>query len=54
VNALQHSGFAGQVAGEYRDPYRGLRSAVVFASYKIGAVSAADGLLTDTELDEWG
>ena len=35
------------------DPYRALRSAVVFASYKIGAVSAADGFLSAIELEDW-
>ncbi|MHB1449718.1 MAG: carbohydrate kinase family protein, partial [Bellilinea sp.] len=33
----------------HRDPYRALQSAVVFASYKIGAVSAADGFLSAIE-----
>ena len=33
------------------DPYRALRRAMVFASYKIGATSAADGFLTTGELD---
>ncbi len=33
------------------DAYASLRKAVVFASYKIGAVSAADGFLTAQELD---
>jgi ribokinase len=37
----------------HRDPYRAIRAAVVFASYKIGAVSAADGFLTAKELEEW-
>lgn len=37
----------------HRDPYHALRSAVVFASYKIGAVSAAEGFLTAGELDGW-
>jgi ribokinase len=32
------------------DPYRALRRAMVFASYKIGATSAADGFLTAGEL----
>jgi ribokinase len=35
------------------DPYDALRRAVVFASYKIGAASAADGFLSEAELDEW-
>jgi len=33
------------------DPYQAIRKAVVFASYKIGATSAADGFLTAPELD---
>ena len=37
----------------HRDPYRALREAVVFASYKIGAVSAADGFLSAAELEDW-
>jgi len=37
----------------HHDPYQALRSAAVFASYKIGAVSAADGFLSENELDEW-
>ncbi|MHB1449458.1 MAG: carbohydrate kinase family protein, partial [Bellilinea sp.] len=37
----------------HRDPYRALQSAVVFASYKIGAVSAADGFLSATEWEDW-
>jgi len=36
------------------DPYRAIRSAVVFASFKIGAVSAADGFLNAAELAQWG
>lgn len=35
------------------DPYESLRKAMVFASYKIGAASAADGFLTQAELEEW-
>lgn len=35
-----------------RDPYRAIRSAVVFASYKIGAVSAADGFLNAFDLNQ--
>jgi ribokinase len=38
----------------HQDPYRALRQAVVFASYKIGAISAADGFLTAAELEDWG
>ncbi len=39
------------VYAETGDPYRAIRRAVVFASYKIGATGAADGLLTAPELD---
>jgi ribokinase len=35
-----------------RDPYTALRKAMVFASYKIGAASAADGFLDQAGLDE--
>jgi acarbose 7IV-phosphotransferase len=35
------------------DPYLSLRKAMVFASYKIGATSAADGFLNDAGLEEW-
>lgn len=34
-----------------RDPYDAIRKAVVFASYKVGAVSAADGFLNQQQLD---
>jgi ribokinase len=34
-----------------RDPLKSLRKAMVYASYKIGAASAADGLLDQTGLD---
>jgi ribokinase len=34
------------------DPYQSIRRAMVFASYKIGAVSAADGLLDEPGLEE--
>ena len=34
------------------DPLASLRNAVVFASYKIGAVGAADGFLTAVELEK--
>ena len=34
------------------DPYQSLRRAMLFASYKIGAVSAADGFLDDAGLEE--
>jgi ribokinase len=37
----------------HHDPYRAIRSAVVFASYKVGAVSAAEGLLTAEALEGW-
>jgi ribokinase len=33
------------------DPYVAIQKAVVFASYKIGAVSAADGFLDAAALD---
>lgn len=33
------------------DPYTALRKAMVFASYKIGAVSASDGFLDEPELE---
>jgi ribokinase len=35
------------------DPYEAIRKAVVYASYKIGATSAADGFLSAQELDAW-
>jgi len=35
------------------DALSALRRAVFFASYKIGAVGAADGFLSAAELDEW-
>lgn len=35
------------------DPYRSLRRAMVFASYKIGVASAAEGFLDEPGLDEW-
>ena len=35
------------------DPYDSIRRAMVFASYKIGATSAADGFLSAEELDVW-
>lgn len=35
-----------------RDPLLSLRKAVVYASYKIGAASAADGLLDEAGLDD--
>jgi acarbose 7IV-phosphotransferase len=34
------------------DPYQSLRKALVFTSYKIGAVSAADGFLDETGLEQ--
>ncbi len=36
-----------------RDPYAALRTAVVFASYKIGGTGGADGFLTAAELGAW-
>ncbi len=36
-----------------QDPYLALRKAAVFASYKIGAVSASDGFLDEAGLEEW-
>ncbi|MBN1200223.1 MAG: carbohydrate kinase family protein [Anaerolineae bacterium] len=33
------------------DPYAAIKQAVVFASYKIGATSAADGFLSESELN---
>jgi ribokinase len=36
-----------------RDPYQAIRKAVVFASFKVGATSAADGFLSRPELDQW-
>jgi len=36
-----------------RNPYLAIRSAVVFASYKIGTVSAADGFLNEEDLTQW-
>jgi ribokinase len=36
-----------------RDPYLSLRKAMVFASYKIGATSAADGFLDEAGLEDW-
>ena len=35
-----------------RDPYHALKMAIVFASYKIGAASAAEGFLDEAGLDE--
>jgi ribokinase len=37
----------------YGDPYAALEAALVFASYKIGEKSAAEGFLTSDELDRW-
>ena len=34
-----------------RDPYESIHKAVVFASYKIGGKGAAEGFLTDQELE---
>lgn len=36
-----------------RDPYRALQRALVFASYKIGVAGAADGFLSESQLDEF-
>ena len=36
-----------------RDPYHALEGAVVFASYKIGAASAAEGFLDEGALESW-
>ncbi len=38
---------------QMNDPYEAIRKAVVYASYKIGATSAADGFLSAPELDAW-
>jgi sugar/nucleoside kinase (ribokinase family) len=35
------------------DPYESIHKALVYASYKIGAVSASDGFLSAPELDAW-
>ena len=35
------------------DPYAALKAAQIFASYKIGAKGAAEGFLTQDELDAW-
>ena len=35
------------------DPYLSLRRAIIFASYKIGVASAAEGFLDERGLDEW-
>ncbi|MCA0452938.1 MAG: carbohydrate kinase family protein [Chloroflexi bacterium] len=35
------------------NPYAAIRKAMVYASYKIGAVSASDGFLSEPELDAW-
>jgi ribokinase len=35
------------------DPYESMRRAVVFASYKIGSVGAAEGFLNQSELEDW-
>jgi len=36
-----------------KDPLSSLRKAVVFASYKIGERGAAEGFLTESELERW-
>ncbi|MDD5370476.1 MAG: carbohydrate kinase family protein [Anaerolineaceae bacterium] len=35
------------------DPYRSLKQAMIFASYKIGATGAADGFLCAADLQHW-
>jgi ribokinase len=35
------------------DPYGALTKAIRFASYKIGAVGAAEGFLTEAEVNNW-
>jgi ribokinase len=35
-----------------RDPYEAIKKAIVFASYKIGVASAADGFVTEEELEK--
>lgn len=35
-----------------RDPYEAIKKAIVFASYKIGVASAADGFATEEELEK--
>ncbi len=35
------------------NPHRALQKAVVFASYKVGERGAAEGFLTETELESW-
>ena len=37
---------------KYGDPYESIKKAIVFASYKIGVASAADGFLTEEELEK--
>ncbi len=46
------SGFVHHYARTH-NPYDALKRALVFASYKCGAVSASDGFLTQHELEEW-
>lgn len=36
-----------------KDPYTSIRTASIFASYKIGTKGAADGFLTVEELEQW-
>lgn len=36
-----------------KDPYAAIRTASIFASYKIGTKGAADGFLTREELEDW-
>ncbi|NTW43519.1 MAG: hypothetical protein HGB14_03580 [Anaerolineaceae bacterium] len=35
-----------------RSPYEAIRSAMVFASYKIGGTGAAEGFLSEQELND--
>lgn len=36
-----------------RDPYEAIKKAIIFASYKIGSIGAADGFLTADQLEHW-
>ncbi|MBX3081404.1 MAG: carbohydrate kinase family protein [Anaerolineae bacterium] len=36
-----------------KNPYTALHKAMIFASYKIGTTGAAEGFLTESELDSW-
>jgi ribokinase len=35
-----------------KDPYLAIRKAIVFAGYKIGTAGAAEGFLTEVEVDK--